>query len=223
MHCNPAVLAKSVTTIDVISGGRAVLGQGRLKRDRACRLRLRFPPIKERMDRLGEALTICHLMFTEERPTFVGEISDRTGTQPPAADPAGRTADDRRRDRRAAHPWLAAEHADWTHRFAGWSSRSGTRRRSSNDTVRRSDATQRRSSRPWVARPAGRRRARGRGLIRIAPEPGAALTPARATRRRHPEGLGGARFHRLHLRQHHLPTTESIAIAGEVLGLLARD
>jgi alkanesulfonate monooxygenase SsuD/methylene tetrahydromethanopterin reductase-like flavin-dependent oxidoreductase (luciferase family) len=31
-----------------------------------------FPPIKERMDRLDEALTICRAMFTEERPSFEG-------------------------------------------------------------------------------------------------------------------------------------------------------
>jgi alkanesulfonate monooxygenase SsuD/methylene tetrahydromethanopterin reductase-like flavin-dependent oxidoreductase (luciferase family) len=32
-----------------------------------------FPPIGERMDRLEEALTICRLMFTEERPSFEGK------------------------------------------------------------------------------------------------------------------------------------------------------
>ena len=31
-----------------------------------------FPPVKERMDRLEEALTIARLMFTEERPSFDG-------------------------------------------------------------------------------------------------------------------------------------------------------
>src|SRR5205823_3835953 len=31
-----------------------------------------FPPIGERMDRLDEALTICRLMFTEDRPSFTG-------------------------------------------------------------------------------------------------------------------------------------------------------
>src|SRR5262249_56899243 len=30
------------------------------------------PPIGERMDRLDEALTVCRLMFTEERPSFQG-------------------------------------------------------------------------------------------------------------------------------------------------------
>ena len=41
---NPALLAKTATTLDVISGGRAILGHRRgLERGRARRLRLRVP------------------------------------------------------------------------------------------------------------------------------------------------------------------------------------
>jgi F420-dependent oxidoreductase-like protein len=70
---NPAMLAKQVTTLDVISKGRAVLGIGAAWHDvEHAGLGFEFPPIKERMDRLDEALQICKLMFTEERPSFAG-------------------------------------------------------------------------------------------------------------------------------------------------------
>jgi alkanesulfonate monooxygenase SsuD/methylene tetrahydromethanopterin reductase-like flavin-dependent oxidoreductase (luciferase family) len=72
---NPALLAKTVTTLDAISKGRAVLGIGAAWNESEHRgYGFAFPPIGERMDRLDEALTICHLMFTEERPTFAGRF-----------------------------------------------------------------------------------------------------------------------------------------------------
>ncbi len=70
---NPAIIAKTVTTLDVISGGRAILGLGAAwNEDEHRGYGVDFPPIGERMDRLDEALTICHAMFTEERPSFAG-------------------------------------------------------------------------------------------------------------------------------------------------------
>ena len=70
---NPAILAKTVTTLDVISGGRAMLGIGAAwNEDEHRGYGVGFPPIGERMDRLDEALTICRAMFTEDRPTFAG-------------------------------------------------------------------------------------------------------------------------------------------------------
>ena len=70
---NPAILAKTVTTLDVISGGRAILGIGAAWNEAEHRgYGVEFPPVRERMDRLDEALTICRAMFTEERPTFEG-------------------------------------------------------------------------------------------------------------------------------------------------------
>src|SRR4051794_21853987 len=71
---NPAMLAKMVTTLDVISGGRAGLGLGAAGDEEEHRgYGFDFPPIKERMDRLEEALQICRAMFTEERPSFSGK------------------------------------------------------------------------------------------------------------------------------------------------------
>jgi len=70
---NPAILAKTVTTLDVLSGGRAVLGLGAAwNEDEHRGYGVEFPPVKERMDRLDEALAICTAMFREERPTFHG-------------------------------------------------------------------------------------------------------------------------------------------------------
>ena len=72
---NPALLAKTATTLDVISGGRAVFGLGaawfEAEHDS---FGFSFPPIKERMDRLDEALTIARGMFREERSTFNGRL-----------------------------------------------------------------------------------------------------------------------------------------------------
>jgi F420-dependent oxidoreductase-like protein len=70
---NPALLAKLATTLDTISGGRAVLGLGAAWNDvEHAAYGYEFPSIRERMDRLEEALTIIRLMFDEERPSFKG-------------------------------------------------------------------------------------------------------------------------------------------------------
>ncbi len=70
---NPAVLAKMVTTLDVVSRGRAVLGIGAAWYDVEHEgLGVDFPPVGERMDRLEEAVQICRAMFREEHPSFEG-------------------------------------------------------------------------------------------------------------------------------------------------------
>jgi len=71
---NPAILAKIVTTLDVISAGRAFLGIGAAWYDvEHAGLGVDFPPLKERFERLEEALHICRAMFRGERPTFQGK------------------------------------------------------------------------------------------------------------------------------------------------------
>jgi F420-dependent oxidoreductase-like protein len=71
---NPALLVKEVTTLDVISKGRAILGIGAAwNEDEHKGYGFEFPPIGGRMDRLDEALTIARLMFSEERPSFEGK------------------------------------------------------------------------------------------------------------------------------------------------------
>jgi F420-dependent oxidoreductase-like protein len=70
---NPAFLAKVVTTLDIVSSGRAILGIGAAwNEDEHRGYGYEFPPIGERISRLEEALQICRLMFTEEAPSFQG-------------------------------------------------------------------------------------------------------------------------------------------------------
>ena len=72
---NPALLVKEVTTLDIISKGRAVLGIGAAwNEDEHLGYGFEYPPIGRRMDRLHEAVQIAKLMFTEERPSFTGEF-----------------------------------------------------------------------------------------------------------------------------------------------------
>jgi F420-dependent oxidoreductase-like protein len=70
---NPALLAKIVTTLDVISGGRAVLGIGAgWFESEHTGYGFPFPSLRERLDRLEEALEIIRAMFRGERPSFDG-------------------------------------------------------------------------------------------------------------------------------------------------------
>jgi F420-dependent oxidoreductase-like protein len=89
---NPALLAKTVTTLDVISKGRAVLGIGAAwNESEHAGYGFEFPPIARREDRLEEALAICKAMFTEERPSFEGAYYriDRALNRPRPIQPGG--------------------------------------------------------------------------------------------------------------------------------------
>jgi F420-dependent oxidoreductase-like protein len=73
VYHNPAQLAKQVTTLDVISGGRAILGIGAAWNEQeAVAYDFHFPPIGERMDRLEDALRICRAMFDAPLSTVQG-------------------------------------------------------------------------------------------------------------------------------------------------------
>jgi F420-dependent oxidoreductase-like protein len=70
---NPALMAKITTTIDVLSGGRAILGIGAAWFEGEHRAYgFEFPPLKERFEHLEDALRIARAMFTEERATVRG-------------------------------------------------------------------------------------------------------------------------------------------------------
>src|SRR5258708_40215111 len=65
VYREPGLLAKCVTTLDVLSGGRAWLGIGAAwNADEAHGLGLAFPPTAERFERLEEALQICLPMWS---------------------------------------------------------------------------------------------------------------------------------------------------------------
>jgi alkanesulfonate monooxygenase SsuD/methylene tetrahydromethanopterin reductase-like flavin-dependent oxidoreductase (luciferase family) len=73
MYRNPAALAKITTGIDVISGGRAVLGLGAgWFEDEHTAYGFPFPPLKERFEHLEDALNIARKMFTEDPATYEG-------------------------------------------------------------------------------------------------------------------------------------------------------
>jgi F420-dependent oxidoreductase-like protein len=70
---NPALVAKMATTLDVISGGRAIFGIGAAWFEAEHQAYgFRFPPLKERFEHLEDTLRIARAMFTQERPTVEG-------------------------------------------------------------------------------------------------------------------------------------------------------
>ena len=70
----PGLLAKIVSTLDVLSGGRAWLGIGAgWNEDEANGLGLSFPPLAERFTRLEEALQICGQMWGPDDGPYRGQ------------------------------------------------------------------------------------------------------------------------------------------------------
>ena len=70
---HPGLLAKIVTTLDVLSGGRAQLGLGAAWYEREHRaLGVPFPPISERFERLEETLQICRQMWSDNDGPYEG-------------------------------------------------------------------------------------------------------------------------------------------------------
>jgi F420-dependent oxidoreductase-like protein len=70
---NPAILAKIVTTLDVISRGRAILGIGGAWYDVEHQgLGVDYPSDRVRLDMLEEAVQVCRAMFTGDDVSFSG-------------------------------------------------------------------------------------------------------------------------------------------------------
>jgi F420-dependent oxidoreductase-like protein len=116
---NPALIAKMATTLDVISGGRAIFGLGAAWNETEhIGYGYDFPGVGERMDRLDEALTIARAMFTEDRPTFEGRHYriDAALNVPKPIQPGGpRIMVGGGGEQRTLR--IAAKHADMTHWF----------------------------------------------------------------------------------------------------------
>ena len=69
----PGLLIKTVTTLDVLSRGRAYLGIGAAWNEQESRgLGIPFPPLKERFERLEDALKIAHQMWKGDETPFTG-------------------------------------------------------------------------------------------------------------------------------------------------------
>ena len=74
VYREPGLLAKAITTLDVLSGGRAILGIGAAwNADEARGLGLPFPPTAERFERLEEAILICRQMWSGDEGPFDGK------------------------------------------------------------------------------------------------------------------------------------------------------
>jgi F420-dependent oxidoreductase-like protein len=70
----PGILVKTVTTLDVLSGGRAYLGIGAAWFEReALGLGVGFPSTAERFERLEEALQITHQMWSDNNGAYNGK------------------------------------------------------------------------------------------------------------------------------------------------------
>ena len=73
VYRHPGILAKTVTTLDVLSGGRAWLGIGAAWNDEESRgLGIPFPPVAERFERLEETLQICLQMWRGDESPYTG-------------------------------------------------------------------------------------------------------------------------------------------------------
>lgn len=73
---HPALLVKTVTTLDVLSGGRAYFGVGAAwNEDEHRGLGVPFPPVRERFERLEELLQIALQMWSGEAKPFEGKYA----------------------------------------------------------------------------------------------------------------------------------------------------
>jgi F420-dependent oxidoreductase-like protein len=73
VYRQPGILAKTVTTLDVLSGGRAWLGIGAAWNQEESRgLGIPFPPVAERFERLEETLQICLQMWRGDESPYRG-------------------------------------------------------------------------------------------------------------------------------------------------------
>lgn len=71
---HPGLLAKIVTTLDVLSGGRAELGIGAAWYEREHNaFGVPYPPVRERLERLEETLQICLQMWSDNNGPFTGK------------------------------------------------------------------------------------------------------------------------------------------------------
>ena len=76
MFRHPVLLAKCITTLDHVSGGRAMLGLGTAVEDKHeyTAYGIDHPPYDERVDRVEETLAIMHELFKNERTNFQGKF-----------------------------------------------------------------------------------------------------------------------------------------------------
>jgi F420-dependent oxidoreductase-like protein len=91
---HPGLLAKIVTTLDVLSGGRAMLGIGAAWYEREhLGLGVPFPSLSERFERLEETLQICQQMWSDNDGPYEGrhyQLAETICSPPPIQQPRPR-------------------------------------------------------------------------------------------------------------------------------------
>ncbi|HTX93001.1 MAG TPA: LLM class F420-dependent oxidoreductase [Anaerolineales bacterium] len=74
VYRHPGILVKTVSTLDVLSGGRAYLGIGAAWNEQEAKgLGIPFPPLKERFERLEETLKIAQQMWAGDESPIEGK------------------------------------------------------------------------------------------------------------------------------------------------------
>jgi F420-dependent oxidoreductase-like protein len=118
---HPGLLAKTVTTLDVVSGGRAELGIGAAWYEREHDgLGVPFPPVAERFDRLEEAIQICLQMWSENNGPYEGrhyQLAETLCSPMPVSAPRPRILIGGSGERKTLR--LVAQYADACNIFGG--------------------------------------------------------------------------------------------------------
>lgn len=117
---HPGLLAKTVTTLDVLSGGRAMLGIGAAWYEREHRgLGVPFPNVGERFEWLEETLRICKQMWSDDDGPYEGhhyKLDETICSPRPIQDPAPKILIGGMGERKTLR--LVARHADACNLFA---------------------------------------------------------------------------------------------------------
>jgi F420-dependent oxidoreductase-like protein len=118
---HPGVLAKTVTTLDVVSGGRAELGIGAAWYEREHRgLGVPFPPTAERFERLEEAIQVCLQMWSDDNGPYRGkhhQLEETLCSPAPVSRPRPRILIGGSGERKTLR--LVAQYADACNLFGG--------------------------------------------------------------------------------------------------------
>jgi F420-dependent oxidoreductase-like protein len=118
---HPGLLAKTMTTLDVLSRGRAELGIGAAWYEREHRgLGVPFPPVAQRFEMLEEALQICLQMWSDDDGPFAGrhhQLAETLCRPAPVSSPRPRIMIGGGGERKTLR--LVAQYADACNFFGG--------------------------------------------------------------------------------------------------------
>src|SRR3954452_2518632 len=118
---HPGLLAKIVTTLDVLSAGRAELGIGAAWYEREhLALGVPFPPVSERFERLEETLQICLQMWSDDTGPYEGkhyQLAETLCSPMPVSSPRPRILIGGGGERKTLR--LVAQYADACNFFGG--------------------------------------------------------------------------------------------------------